>query len=441
MSLTLLKTIVRWGGFACVALLIGFGVKPEGAAAQSFDVSGFVKSSHYYDTRQVVTARDIDFLLYPTPDGDPDADDPSDRDNLSSFLLFSRLGLNVSDFDQKVLGADVRAYMEADFFGPGVFTSGTTRTGQENFFRLRRGFAEMKWDNREVLFGLEWTPLFTLDAFPHTVATEAGAPFNPLSRQPMVKLTLKPTDNLRLIGITAWQFDAFVDAPLANAPEGSNPLGGIDAQQQSALPGLHGHLQYDNGTVLLGVGGYLESLRPFPMGDRFFSGAGTVYGTYTSSNFIARGKVTYGDVRDHVSVGGYIYDPATAGSEFGAADAFKQINTLSTWVEFEKPGTFSPGLFAGYLTNLGTSDELDSAPSDVAWATRSHSPTGQSIASVWEVAPRLALNYGPMRFAFEVQVTTAQYTTRLDENFAPDPLDSEEAVTNVRGDFTVFLFF
>jgi hypothetical protein len=40
-----------------------------------------------------------------------------------------------------------------------------------------------------------------------------------------------------------------------------------------------------------------------------------------------------------------------------------------------------------------------------------------------------------------VQITTAQYTGRLDENFAPDPLDDEESVTNVRGDFTVFLFF
>jgi hypothetical protein len=46
-----------------------------------------------------------------------------------------------------------------------------------------------------------------------------------------------------------------------------------------------------------------------------------------------------------------------------------------------------------------------------------------------------------MRFALEVQVTTAQYTARLDDHFAPDPTDDEEAVTNVRGDFSVFLFF
>lgn len=428
------STPALWLCFS-VLVLAGALLTPRHATAQSVDFSGFVKSSYYYDTRQVVTARDIDYLLYPVPNN-PNADDPSDRDNVGSFQLFSRLGLNVSDFDQDVLGAEVRAYMEADFFGPG-----TIAAVQENFFRLRRGFAEMTWDNREAKFGLEWSPLFTLAAFPHTVATEAGAPFNPFSRQPMIKLTLKPTESLRLIGITAWQFDAFVDAPLTNAPAGSEPQGGIDAQQQSAIPALHGHLQYVSGATTLGVGGYLKSLRPFPLGDRFFGGAGTAYGAYSGDNFVARAKVVYGSVRDHVGVGGYIYDPATAGTDFGASDAFQQINTLSTWVELEKPGTIAPGLFAGYLTNLGVSSELDSDPADVAWATRSHTPVGSSVASVWEVAPRLALNYGPMRFAFELQVTTAQYTGRLDENFAPDPTDNEEPVTNIRGDFTVFLFF
>jgi hypothetical protein len=38
-------------------------------------------------------------------------------------------------------------------------------------------------------------------------------------------------------------------------------------------------------------------------------------------------------------------------------------------------------------------------------------------------------------------VTTAQYTARLDDHFAPDSADDEDSMTNVRGDFSVFLFF
>lgn len=422
----------------CAFVLAGLLGLPSGAAAQTFDVSGFVKSSTYYDTRQVVAARDLDFLLYPTPNN-PNADDPSDRDNLGSFQLFSRLGLNVGEFDEQVLGADVRGYFEADFFGPGSFSAAPD---QENFFRLRRGFAEMTWENRSVLFGLEWSPLFTLGAYPHTVATEAGAPFNPFARQPMIKLTLD-RGTVRLIGIAAWQFDAFVDAPLANAPladASSTPLGGIDAQQQSALPGLHGHVQYTDGDLLLGAGAYLKSLRPFPLGDRFFSGAGTAYLSYAPSGYVIRAKTVYGSVRDHVGIGGYIYDPAAADA-FGDADAFQQLNTWSAWLELEQTGTVAPGLFAGVLTNRGASDEIDGAEESIAYATRGVSPAGPSVATVWEIAPRLALNYGPMRFALEVQVTTAQYTARLDDTFAPDPLDDEESVTNIRGDFSVFLFF
>ena len=418
---------------ACFFLLCAAALLlPGRAAAQSVGLSGFVKSSYYYDTRQVVAARDVDFLLYPAVNT-PDADDPSDRDNLGAFQFFSRLGLRVDDFEQTVLGADVSGYVETDFFGP----TGNT----QNTLRVRRAFAQMAWDAREVQFGVEWSPLFTLGAYPHTVATEAGTPFNPFARQPMIKLTLRPTERLRLIGATAWQMDAFVDAAPSNAPSGADPQGGVDAQQQAAIPGLHGHAQYVTDRVRLGLGGYLKALRPLPRGERFFSGAGTAYAAYSGDPLVLRGKVVYGSVRDHVGIGGYLYDPAAAGSDVGAADAFQQINTLSTWLEVEKTGTVAPGLFVGYLTNLGAADALDGTPTTVAYATRGVDPTGQSLASVWEVAPRLALNYGPMRFAFEVQVTTAQYTARLDDHFAPDPAADEDAVTNVRGDFSVFLFF
>lgn len=362
---------------------------PMRGAAQSVNLDGFVKSSYYYDTRQVVAARDVDFMLYPRPN-DPDADDPNDRNNLGAFQLFSRLGLTVDDFEKSVLGAEVRGRVEADFFGPG-----TVDAVGENFLRLRRGFVEMTWENRSALFGLEWSPLFTLGLHPRTVATEAGTPFNPFARQPMVKLTLTPSDNLRLIGVTAWQFDAFVDAPLANAPAGSEPQGGIDAQQQAAIPALHGHAQYVGGNVTLGLGGYLKSLRPFPLGDRFFGGAGTAYAAYTGDRFVARGKVVYGSVRDHVGIGGYLYDPAAAGGDDGSSDAFQQINTLGTWIEFEQPGTIAPGIFAGYLTNLGAADALDGPLSDVAYATRGVDPGGASLASVWEVAPGSPSTTGP----------------------------------------------
>ena len=77
--------------------------------AQSIDISGFIKSSYYYDTRQVVAAREGDFLLYPAPETEA-----TDTDNLLFFPFFSRLRLAAGDLPE-VLGAEVSGFIETDF--------------------------------------------------------------------------------------------------------------------------------------------------------------------------------------------------------------------------------------------------------------------------------------------------------------------------------------
>jgi len=61
------------------------------------------------------------------------------------------------------------------------------------------------------------------------------------------------------------------------------------------------------------------------------------------------------------------------------------------------------------------------------------------LKRVFDISPRLALNYGALRFAFEMQFTNATYAAALDENYAPSG-DTDD-VLNVRSNFTVFLFF
>jgi hypothetical protein len=36
-------------------------------------------------------------------------------------------------------------------------------------------------------------------------------------------------------------------------------------------------------------------------------------------------------------------------------------------------------------------------------------------------------------------MTSARYASRFDENYAPNPADGDDPVTNVRGNFSVFL--
>lgn len=389
-----------------LALVTGFVLMlggPDRVQAQTFDFSGFVKSEYLYDTRQVVAARDGEFHLYPRPESEA-----TDTDNLGGFTFFSRMRLGIGDLPD-ALGAEVTGYFETDFFGP--------TNDEVSTFRLRRAFVNMAWDDREVLFGQEWSPLFTLAAFPRTVATTTGAPFQPFARQPQIRLTLKP-GNLRLIGAAAWQIDAFKDITF-------DGVSGIKQQQLAALPAWHGHVQYHAGSgTVVGGGAYLKALRPIATGDRFFTGAVQGYVTVNTSAATIRAKATYGaDLTDHLMTGGYVYNTTR--------DEFYPLDIVSSWIDIDGKGTVAPGVYAGLIVNSGSADEVGT---EVTAATRA--PT---IETLWRLAPRLNLNYGPVRFALELEATTAAYASGLDANYAPE--GDTNAVTNLRGNFTVFLFF
>lgn len=395
-------TILRNGCFLVLALLLA-SLIPERAVAQSFDLGGFVKSEYLYDTRQVVAAREGEFHLFPAPESEA-----TDTDNFGAFMFFSRLSLGITELPE-AFGAETRGYFEADFFGAGDPTVSN--------FRLRRAFVNLDWETHEVLFGQEWSPLFTLAAFPQTVATTTGAPFQPFARQPQIRLTLKP-GNLRLIGVAAWQRDAFSDIAF-------DGVSGVEQQQHAAIPAWHGHVQYAlDGGGTVGGGAYFKALRPIITEDRFYTGAVQGYATLPAGPATVRAKATYGaDLSDHLMTGGYVYSEAE--NEFYPLDLF------STWLDIDGAGAVAPGIFVGYLTNLGSADEVGAGVTAAARAP--------NIDVLWRIAPRLAFNSGPVRLAFELEATTASYAESLDENYAP--AGDTNAVTNLRGNFSVFLFF
>ncbi|MEO1478552.1 MAG: hypothetical protein AAFV01_08250, partial [Bacteroidota bacterium] len=110
------------------------------AQAQEFKLGGFIKASYYYDTQQLVAAREGDFLLYPAFATSAD-DEPNDTDNLLFFPFFSRLSLGISDLPE-TLGAKTTGYLETDFFGPGNDT--------QNTLRIRRATVKLDWATHEV---------------------------------------------------------------------------------------------------------------------------------------------------------------------------------------------------------------------------------------------------------------------------------------------------
>jgi hypothetical protein len=379
--------------------------------AQTVRVGGFIKSSYYYDTRQLVAAREGDFVFYPALAADADGE-PNDTDNLLFFPFFSRLSLTVGDLPQ-TLGADVTGLVETDFYGPGNETLNT--------LRVRRAFVRLAWADREALFGMEWSPFF-LTAWPRTVATEAGAPFNPFARYPMIQYTQR-LGALTLKGTLSEQRDAFQE------------IGGREQQQEAAVPTAMLTAAYGAGGNAVGLNAMTKWIRPEPTAERFRSGAVQAFATYAGSGLAARADVTFGgDLADHLMTGGYAV----------AAGEARPLNVVAAWADVETTGPVSLGLFGGYLENLGTDDDgLD--PDAAVFFARGYGATS-AVASAWRVSPRVVYTSGAVRFGLEAQATGARYAVGdtpadvYDGSLAPTGGD-DERVVNLRGNLSVFLTF
>ncbi len=116
------------------------------------------------------------FHLYPK-DISPDADgnDLNATANGSFYLLYSRLGIDVAG--PSVGKAKTTAKLEVDFRGSG-----------SNFamIRVRHAYVNLDWGKSAVLIGQTWHPLFG-DIFPQMLNLSTGAPFQPFSRNPMLR--------------------------------------------------------------------------------------------------------------------------------------------------------------------------------------------------------------------------------------------------------------
>ncbi|NQV02830.1 MAG: hypothetical protein HQ542_09300, partial [Bacteroidia bacterium] len=144
--------------------------------------SGFVKTDIFFDSRQVVTAREGHFLLYPENEKlDADGNDINAKWNYNILSIQTRLAGSIWGPD--LLGAKSSAFIEGAFFGninPAI-----------NTFRLRHAFIKLNWKTTELLTGQTWHPMFSTDCFPGTISFNTGAPFVVFSRNPQIRITQK----------------------------------------------------------------------------------------------------------------------------------------------------------------------------------------------------------------------------------------------------------
>jgi hypothetical protein len=368
-------------------------------------LSGFVKTDLFYDSRQVVSIREGHFLLYPeNKKPDLNGKDINSKDRFSILSIQTRLTGKITGPD--ILKAKSSALIEADFFG-----NENLNFSDVNGLRLRHALIKLNWSTTELLVGQYWHPLFIPECFPDVVSFNTGAPFQPFSRNPQIRLTQK-INNFKLI-ITASEQRDF----LSNGPDGASPK----YLSNAVLPDMNIHVQYshlwdDTNEFLFGIGAEYKMLTPrlYSQADKnlkdgkdsiYFSGNDYVKSTSISfysklmmKKFTLKTYGIYGgNLYDQTMLGGYVVKSLNESDQWNYE--YTPVKNLTFWAELTTNGKNQAGIFAGYSKNMGTKgDNLG------IYYSR-----GANINYVYRVAPRLIINLEKIRIATELEYTSAQY--------------------------------
>jgi hypothetical protein len=396
--------------------------------------SGFVKTDLFYDSRQTVNIREGHFLLYPENHKfDLNGKDINAKDHFGILSIQSRLTGKITGPD--VLKAKTSALFEADFFG-----NENLNFADVNGLRLRHAIIKLNWQTTELLVGQYWHPLFIPECFPDVVSFNTGAPFQPFSRNPQIRLSQK-AGNFKLIIAAAEQRDFS-----SNGPDGAN----AKYLNNATLPDLNLHLQYthlwnEKNVFLIGLGGEYKQLTPrlysqvdknlkdgkdsiyYAGNEKVKSYAVSIYSKLQIKPLTIKAYAVYGsNLFDLVMLGGYAVTSITENRQWKYD--YAPVKNLSLWVEITTNGKIQAGIFGGYTKNLGTADNNIGI----------YYSRGANINYVYRVAPRMILNLEKLRIATELEYTAAQYG-KAD---ARGLVDSElKTVSNLRLLLAFYYFF
>ncbi|CAK7063192.1 MAG: hypothetical protein PARBA_02369 [Parabacteroides sp.] len=311
----------------------------------SYKFYGQVRGDLFYNSRSNAEIVDGLFHLYPK-DIAPDADgkDLNARPDGSFYLLYSRLGLDVSG--PNIGKAKSSAKIELDFRGSG-----------SNFalFRIRHAYVNLDWGKSAVLIGQTWHPLFG-DVYPQMLNLSTGAPFNLFNRSPMLRYRYT-NSGWQLTAAAIWQLQY-----LSAGPNGKSE----EYIKNSCIPEFFVGADYKGSNWVAGAGMEVLSLKPrtqstvgqsvYKVNERITSLSFEAHAKYTNNDWMVSAKTMLAsNLTQGCMLGGY---GVTAIDARTGEQEYTPFRHSTTWINVVYGKKWQPGLFVGYLKNLGTSKAL-----------------------------------------------------------------------------------
>ncbi len=405
-------------------------IRAEDGYVPSIDWHGYVKTDIIYDTRQVSALREVHFHIMPL-DEQLDEEGMDINDNPSFNILSIQTRLNGKIKGPEISGIKTSGFIEGAFFG--------SADGNINTFRLRHAFVDVNWESGNLKIGQFWHPMFITQCFPDVVNFNTGAPFQPFSRNPQVRLT-QNFDGFS-VSLTALSQRDFVSfGPIWNGTKYTS-TSGSQFLRNAAIPEMDLQLMYSSKNFLIGATGSYKILRPEIKTSKNYTNDNTI------SSIAAQGFMKlsfdpitiklegiYGqNLANLLMIGGYAannWDDSTGTLEY------TNNNILSAWgeINFKVSDDLSLNLFTGYTKNLGFDDNLNKIGDDYAIFARA-----VNADNILRVSPYFRWDIGKVQIAGELEYTSVAYGT---PNYNDKGKVSDtHTVSNLRSLIGVYIYF
>ena len=180
-------------------------------------------------------------------------------------------------------------------------------------------------------------------------------------------------------------------------------------------PEIYLGINYDNDGFLARLGVDMLSIKPrhinaagVALSDRITTFNPYLYLQYSDDDFTVKAKTVFAQGGEHMNLnGGYAVTASSLDNGLLDPDAswnYTPTRNLSSWISLKYGRALQGVLFAGYVKNFGTAEEIVS-PDYLYFSKNSYS----NMNSMWRVTPTVLYNLGKLTFGLEYDITGVQY--------------------------------
>ena len=373
----------------------------------SLKIYGHVRTDIYYNSRDNVQSVDGLFYSYPKDEVlDHNGNDINGGDNSNMYTVYSRMGF---DFAGPMIGkAKTSAKIEFDFRG----------NGNDNLsaLRLRHAYFNFDWGKNKLLVGQTSHPFFG-EVSPQILNLNTGSPFQPFGRAPQIRYRYN-SGALQLQAAALWQSQFKSHGPTAS--NGSGNSRNQAPHKNSNIPELALGIDYKANGWIVGVGIDMLSIAPrvnsevkvicecpethyetYKVDERLTTVSYEAHVKYQKDKLFFAAKSTLGSNFTHTSMlGGYAVKSQDA--KTGERE-YTPFRNSSNWINIVYGKKWKPGIFIGYIKNLGTADDMEMGDNKAIYGT------GTNIDQLLSGTFELTYNVPHWKIGAEYNYTSAWY--------------------------------